>query len=119
MLYCAAIGCVLAVLIAGTLSRSPRQSGAGSSVIPRAVLAAVPFYLAANYLAYQEAAMIAGAGIGCVGGLYVLRGWWLPDWSTVVGKLGRRRRGAALRYRMLAVVGDDRAAGGRSLPNAA
>ena len=147
MVFCVAVGCVLSVVVAAALSR-PDQSRGVHFLLPRLVIAAGPIYLGADYILYQGGAAAASAAAGFGLGICILRGWWMPQRSPVVppylgtssgpaqersgrarsplALAGTRPRAtaarAALRSRMLAVVGDDRHAArpdDRSMPNAA
>jgi hypothetical protein len=159
MAFCVAIGCALSLVVAAALSGIGRPAF-GVGVLPRLLLVVGPIFLSVDYLTYQDAALIVCAGAGAAVCLYILRGWWAPDyrpcisaasWRPSLGsprydtiieahpsvlgaaletalKLARKGQAppiaaAALRDRVLSVVGNDRRAGrpvsDRSLSRAA
>src|SRR5579864_2232050 len=124
LLLCAVLGSALALLVAASFSQLSRNLTL-SSIAARLLLAVGPAYLAAQYVIDQGALPMAAAGGFLIFGLYCLRGWWAPEYSTVALATGyrinvianalslpvRRQTTAAsqsLRYRMFSVVDADR-----------
>lgn len=109
--FCALIGFVLSIVIAAAASQPLRVEP--QSILIRLVLAAVPGYLAVDYLVYQGPAMSVVAAALCALGLYCLRGWWLPRPSADAAieyrsPAARPHQAELLRFRIETVVRADR-----------
>jgi hypothetical protein len=112
IMLCVALGCALSPVAASALSPCRNDAVLG------------PVYLVVNYLAYQGPAFAACAAAAFALGLYILRGWWVPDRVLDFFRhRSQRRASIALRTRVLTVVHDDRRGGrpnaDRSMPRAA
>jgi hypothetical protein len=122
IMLCVALGCALSPVAAAALS--PCRNDAVLGLLPRLAMAAGPVYLVVNYLVYQGTAFAACAAAAFTLGLYILRGWWVPDRVLDFFRhRSQRRASIALRTRVLTVVHDDRRGGrpnaDRSMPRAA